>query len=132
MSGYTARAVRWDGGWELHITSSDGEIGVTQTKRLAKADQTVRDYLATLYDLDEVLDPITIVPELAGDLVTRARAARDATREAQRLAQAAAAAAREVVHDLRAEGVPTEDVAEILGVSRGRVSQLSHQATASA
>lgn len=55
-------ARRWSGGWELHIDS----IGVTQVTTLAKAERQVRDYLATLHDVDISNITVDIVPELGG------------------------------------------------------------------
>lgn len=48
-NGYQARAMRWSGGFELHI---DG-VGVTQCVDLADAEATGRSYLAIL-DRDDV------------------------------------------------------------------------------
>lgn len=119
MSSYTARAVRWKGGWELHI---DGE-GVTQCRTLAQAKQQIRDYLATVHDQDFHDAEIRIVPDLGGyeqvvfDVRTKVHRAADLQVEA-------AKDLREVTHRLRDEGLSVTDTAAILGVSRGRVSQL--------
>ncbi|WP_154814843.1 hypothetical protein [Actinophytocola xinjiangensis] len=70
---YIVRAKRWKGGWELHI---NGE-GVTQARTLASAEQVVRDYIATLHDLDEVTDDIEVVSEFdRGDSCSTTRGAR--------------------------------------------------------
>ena len=55
--------------------------------------------------------------------VAAARAATDAAADASR---EAARRSREVVRELRAEGYSVADTAAILGVSRGRISQLAH------
>jgi DNA-directed RNA polymerase specialized sigma subunit len=121
---YNVTAKRWKHGWELHI---DG-IGVTQSKTLATADQMVRDYIETLTDADVSGAEVVITPELGalGDKVTTVRAQVDAAERAQR---DAAAAKRRLADDLRAAGLSVSDTAEILGVSRGRVSQLSSRAS---
>jgi DNA-directed RNA polymerase specialized sigma24 family protein len=121
---YTVMAKRWKHGWELHI---DG-IGVTQSKTLATADQMVRDYIETLTDTDVSGAEVVITPELGalGEKVTTVRAQVDAAERAQR---DAAAAKRRLADDLRAAGLSVSDTAEILGVSRGRVSQLSSRAS---
>lgn len=116
---YTVRAKRWAHGWELHI---DG-VGVTQSTTLANAEAMVRDYIATLYDLDEVTDEVTIVPEL-GSLGKRAHDARQRTRAAEKAQRDAAHESRKVARELRREGLSVSDIAAVLGVSRGRVSQL--------
>ena len=118
---YTVTAKRWKHGRELH---SDG-IGVTQSKTLATAEQMVRDYIETLTDQDVSGADVVITPELGalGRKVTTVRAQVDAAERAQR---DAAKAKRQLADDLRAAGLSVSDTAAILGVSRGRVSQLSN------
>lgn len=119
MKAYQVTAKRWAHGWELHIEG----VGVTQSRTLAGAEQMVRDYIATLYDLDEVTEEVVITPEL-GDLSERAARARRRVREAEEARRTAAREAREAVRAMRAEGISVSDTAKILGVSRGRVSEL--------
>lgn len=118
---YAVTAKRWKHGWELHI---DG-IGVTQSKTLATAEQMVRDYIETLTDQDVSGAEVIITPELGalGKKVRTVRAQVDAAEQAQR---DAAKAKRQLAGDLRAAGLSVSDTAAILGVSRGRVSQLSN------
>lgn len=121
MTTYTVRAERWEGGWELHI---DG-LGVTQSRTLATAQRHARDYIETATGTDLTQDDVvTIIPSL-GDLTTRAERARKATRAAAAAQERAAAQAREVASDLRASGLSVQDVAAVMHVSRGRVSQLT-------
>lgn len=116
----TATAHKWDGGWELWL---DGEAA-TQVTTLDKAEQQVRDYLDTVEpDVDHNDWTVTVVAEL-GELGERVRAARSATVAAASAQEAAAKASREVARDLREAGLSVTDSAVILGVSRGRVSQL--------
>lgn len=121
MTTYTVRAERWNGGWELHV---DG-LGVTQSRTLAAAKQQARDYIETVLgtDLGDG-DDVTVVPSL-GELSDRAERARQATRDAAAAQERAAAEARAIARDLRASGLSVDDVATILRVSRGRVSQLT-------
>jgi DNA-directed RNA polymerase specialized sigma24 family protein len=116
---YTVRAVRWAHGWELHI---DGE-GVTQCRTLDQADQQVRDYLATVHDTDFDDAEIVIVPDLDGyeDVVSEVR---EKVQRASELQVEAARDLREVTRHLRDQGLSVTDTAAVLGVSRGRVSQL--------
>lgn len=116
---YTVRAVPWAHGWELHIEG----IGVTQSDSLKDADRQVRDYLETLLDEDAADAQIDMVLELGG-LDKEAREARAATIRAAEAQREAAARTRAVARRLRERGVKTADAAELLGVSRGRVSQL--------
>lgn len=121
VTTYTVRAERWDSGWELHV---DG-FGVTQSRSLATADQQVRDYIETITGADLAEhDDVTVIPSL-GELAVRAEQARMATREAAAAQERAATQARAVARELRASGLSVDDVATIMRVSRGRVSQLT-------
>jgi len=118
---YTVRAKRWARGWELHI---DGE-GVTQTRVLPGADAVARDYLASLHDADFSAAAITVVPDLGG-IEADVRRVRAESAEAAAVQARAGANARAVVRALRRDlGLSVTDTATVLGVSRGRVSQLT-------
>jgi len=119
MTTFVARARRWDRGWELHIEG----VGVTQVRRLAEAEQQARDFIATISGQSVRNDEIQLEFEL-DDLGERARKARLATQTAASMQQEAAAQIRAVVTDLRKQGFCVADIATILGVSNGRVSQL--------
>lgn len=117
---YSVRAKRWAKGWELHI---DG-VGVTQSVTLARAEEAVRDYIATVLEVDAVDGVVEITPEL-GELGAEAKAARSAVEEAAQKQVEAAERSREVARNLRASGLSVTDTAVVLGISRGRVSQLT-------
>jgi DNA-directed RNA polymerase specialized sigma24 family protein len=116
----TATARKWEHGWELWL---DGEAA-TQITTLDKAEQQVRDYLDTEEpDVDHSAWNITVVPDI-GPLGDEVAAARIATENAIAASAAAASESRRVVRHLREAGFSVTDSAAILGVSRGRVSQL--------
>jgi hypothetical protein len=117
---YHVTAKRWKHGWELHI---DG-VGVTQSRTLGTAGQMVRDYIETLTGKDASGDNIVITPEL-GDLDRKVTTVRELLAAADRQQQEARNSYRALAADLRAAGLSVSDTAAILGVSRGRVSQLS-------
>lgn len=120
MTDITATARKWEHGWELWL---DGEAA-TQVATLDKAEQQVRDYLDTEDpDLDHSTWNVTVVPDI-GILGEEVAAARDAKNEAVAASAAAASQARRVVRHLREAGFSVTDSAAILGVSRGRISQL--------
>jgi len=116
---YNVTAKRWEHGWELHI---DG-IGVTQSRLLSDAEAMVRDYLATDDISDAETAEVTISPDLGGleDLIHAVRAQTEGAQVAQ---QEAARAARNLVTQLRQAGLSVADTATILGVTKGRISQL--------
>ncbi len=112
-------AHRWRGGWELHM---DGQA-VTQVQHLADARQQMLDYLATVDPGTDYTTEILVVPEL-GELGDQARKAKIATRNAASDVVAAARQSRDAAAALRKAGIGVADVATLLGVSKGRVSQL--------
>lgn len=120
MSRYKATALQWEGGWELHI---EGE-GVTQVRTLDKAEAQVRDYLETVHERDFSDAEVEIIPDLGG----LERVVIDTRHEIEEAAAAqlrAAEHSREVARQLRKAGLSVTDTAAVLGVSRGRVSQLT-------
>jgi DNA-directed RNA polymerase specialized sigma subunit len=117
---YNVTAKRWKHGWELHING----VGVTQSRTLDTAEQMVRDYIETLTDKDASKDAVVIVPEL-GELDRKVTTVREQLAAADRQQQEARTSYRALAADLRAAGLSVSDTAAILGVSRGRVSQLS-------
>ena len=116
---YEVRARHWAHGWELHID----QIGVTQVRTLDKAEQQVRDYLETLLDIDTSDATITIHPDLDG-LEELVRGARERSRAAEAAQREAAQEVRQVARRLRDRGLSVSDTAKVMGVSRGRVSQI--------
>lgn len=116
---YTVTAKRWKHGWELHID----DVGVTQSRTLAGAEQMVRDYVETLLDVDASDADVVVVPELGG-LEDRARQVREQAKAAEQARRDSAREVRELATALRAAGLSISDTAAVLGVSRGRVSQL--------
>lgn len=122
MNGYTVRAVRWEGGWELYILDGDGqEVGVTQSHDLGDAERMVRDYL----DISGRSEAVFTLEFDIGGLEDEVREAhREAVAAA--LAQTAAAArSRHVASALKAKGLSGADIGKVMGISRGRVSQLT-------
>lgn len=112
-------ATQWDGGWELEISEDQH----TQVTTLDRAHQQIIDYLDTT---DEGVDhsgwDIRIIPDIPSWGMVNA--AREATREASIAQIRAAELSRQVAQTLREEGFSVTDSAAIMGVSRGRISQL--------
>lgn len=116
---YRVRAKHWAGGWELHID----QVGVTQVRVLDRAEQQVRDYLETLLDIDTSDAEVVIEPDLGG-LEKLIRSARERSRAAEAAQREAAQQVRDAALKLRARGLSVSDTAKVMGVSRGRVSQI--------
>lgn len=121
MTEITVEATRWARGWELEISEHEH----TQVRRLSDARQQVVDYLDTVYPQVDHSDwEINIVPSLDG-LGEQIKAAKDASKAAAQAQEDAAAQTRAVVRQLLADGVSGTDAAIIMGVSKGRISQLA-------
>ena len=121
MTEYRVRARRWDGGWELHIA---GE-GVTQARTLGQARQQVLDYLATVHDDLDLTDARVHIEYDLGGLEDEVVDVRTETARAAASQRDAARHRRQVTTTLRNLGLSVSDVAALLGVSRGRISQLT-------
>ena len=119
MTTYHVRAKHWAGGWELHID----QVGVTQVRTLDRAEQQVRDYLETLLDIDTSDAEVLIEPDLGG-LEKLVHSAQERSRAAEAAQREAAREVRDAALRLRARGLSVSDTAKVMGVSRGRVSQL--------
>lgn len=117
---YDVKAVRWARGWELHI---DG-VGVTQCDRLDEADEMVRDYLVLDDYPDAATAGVDIHPDV-GELHDRLVAMREASATADRARTESARIASETSRALRESGLSVADTAYVLGISKGRVSQLA-------
>ena len=99
-------------GWDVALPGGD----VVHVRTLDQAPAAVRERLG--------VDEVTVRPDL-GDVLGRVDAARAANAAALDATQAAARQIRAVVHELRESGLSVTDIAAIIGVSRGRVSQLA-------
>lgn len=120
MSNYMVRAKRWSGGWELHISG----VGVTQTSGLGDAEAMVRDYLRIDDYPDWDASEVTIIVDLDG-LEKEVAESRREVADAAKAQVAAAEHSRLVASKLRQRGLSINDTAKVMGVSRGRVSQLT-------
>lgn len=119
VNTYTARAVRWEHGWELHVEG----VGVTQVKTLATAEDQVRDLVETMLDIDASEADVVVYPEVGGLEVEVASTKRKAEQAAAMQVEAANESRAEA-QALRARGLSVSDIAVVMQVSRGRVSQL--------
>ena len=114
---YAVTAKKWTGGWELHIEG----VGVTQCRTLDSAARQARDYIETL--CGEVDADVSVTVDLDG-LDREVADARRQVADAAKAQEAAALASRAAARHLRDRGLSVSDSAYVMGVSRGRVSQL--------
>jgi len=119
-SEYQVTARHWEGGWELYLEDEC----VTQVRRLDQAVGQVRDYLATMRGADFSHATVNVVVDLDG-LEREVTATRRETEAAAAAQRQAAERSRALARALRARGLSVADTAAVLGISRGRVSQLA-------
>ena len=113
------KATPWVGGWELEIEQDHH----TQVVTLEHARQQVVDYLDTVEEtVDHSAWEISVVPDLEEMALVAAAVQRAQAADAARVA--AADAQRTAARALRSRGVSITDASVIMGVSRGRVSQI--------
>jgi hypothetical protein len=121
------RAVREGRLWVLHL--SDG--GITQARRLGEVEDMVIDYVSLIRGIDPAQVQVAVTGIDPGDgLNEEITAVRAAQVEATRAQEAAAARLRQTAHALRAKGLTGGEIAQVLGVSKQRVSQLTHTRSA--
>lgn len=116
---YTARARKWEHGWELHIEN----LGVTQSRTLRDAEQTVRSYVTMSTGRDSDTFEVEVVPDI-GEVAEEIAQARTANQVAEQEQRKAAFLYRSAVLRMRDDGLTGQDISTVLGVSPQRVSQL--------
>uniref|UniRef100_UPI003FD66F99 antitoxin HicB n=1 Tax=Brachybacterium tyrofermentans TaxID=47848 RepID=UPI003FD66F99 len=122
MSAVTVVATRWTQGWELTLAGE--EDVATQVRTLDKARQQIVDYLDTVDpEVDHAEWEVTVIPADEID-AQKVRAVREGTTAAARAQEEAARATRDLVADLDRKKYKSADIAGLLSISRGRVSQL--------
>jgi len=119
VSAYNVQAVKWEHGWELHVEN----VGVTQCRTLATAVQQVRDFVATMGDIDADDAKVRLSVAIGG-VEKDVERARRMTAEAIEKQHQAAAESRRVARELRHAGLSVADTAAVMDISKGRVSQL--------
>ncbi|GAB4097682.1 hypothetical protein GCM10028787_31570 [Brachybacterium horti] len=130
MSEIKVTAARWDRGWELSIPGAAGPV--TQVRTLDKAAQQIIDYLDTVDpDVDHSTWTITVTPD-DDEAAAAIQRTREATRAAAEAQKRAAHETRTLVAELDAADYLGADIAGLLGITRGRVSQLLAEARAEA
>lgn len=124
----TVRAARETQGWGLALPGEQAAFAHVRT--LDKARQrTVTHMEATGSAVDHADWTIHVIPE-DEDAAQRVRAAREGAIAAAHAQEAAARRTRKLVAALDRDGYKSADIAGLLTISRGRVSQLLAEARA--
>lgn len=120
MKTYTATASRWERGWEIDVHG----VGVTAARKLNEATYMATDYIEIMTGEAANTFRVELRVQLGGDLDAEVTAVRTATSEAQRAQEHAARQSRQLARQLKDSGLTGAEVATVLGVTPGRVSQL--------
>ena len=109
--------------WWIEIPGVD--MGFSQAKSYRQVEAMAREVISLLMDVPE--DSFDVTIEVRGDeaeVLRKVALTEEAAREAK---LAADAEKRKAITSLRATGVPVRDVAELLHVSPGWVSELGKE-----
>jgi predicted XRE-type DNA-binding protein len=125
VSEHRGRAWREGEWWVIDVE----DVGTTQARTLDKIDHMARSLVADLtgspYESVSVAVAIDLPPAIAGQV----EQLRQATSEAAELAREAAELQADVVRSLAAdEGLTGREIAALLKVTPGRVSQIARKA----
>lgn len=128
MTTLTARATREGKWWAVTVPIPGEGDQYTQGRTLNEAQEMAEDLVAMWADeLDsEDLTKADVVLAIDGTPRRLADDVKAAQKEAEAARERAAAAQARAVHAMREEGMTMEDIARIMGVSKGRVSQLAN------
>jgi hypothetical protein len=125
----TATATRTGQWWAIEVPDVAGGLH-TQARRLDQIASAVADAVALVADVSPDTIEVVVIPKVPQADAELIEAARDASLEAASAAERASRLSRQVVEQLRAEGMTVRDVGGLLGVSPQRVSQLVETAPA--
>jgi hypothetical protein len=113
----------------IHVPDIDG---LTQARRLSEVEEMARSLIAISTDArleDVAVDVVSIrmdSPHFA-ELLGKAESIKDRRGQIRKLEESVLRDSREFAYYLNADGVPVRDIAELLGVSPQRVSQLLNE-----
>jgi DNA-directed RNA polymerase specialized sigma subunit len=129
MTSYTVTATRDGGWWSLIATDVDGREVASQSRRLGQADAAIREAIALVLDVDVASFDVEVVPVLDQTAVSEETLeVLELRRQLAQLTERSRRLTPHAVTELRAAGLTVRDVAELLGVTPSRVSQIEHQA----
>lgn len=123
---YTVRAQRRERWWILVTPEVPGAL--SQVRSLVQAEEYIREAIAFILHVEPGSFNVNVVPDLPGltEKAAQVRADIAALDAAQRKV---AAQSRDVVAQLKAQGLTQQDIAAVMGVSPQRVSQIARHAS---
>jgi len=128
VTTYAVTATRDGDWWALVAKNVAGREVASQSRRLDVAEQVIREAIALVLDVEPNAFDVTITPVL--DQVMVSQGTLDLLGLRRTLADLSDRARRgtpRAVAELRGAGLTVRDVAELLGVTPSRVSQIEKQ-----
>lgn len=122
---YKVRAFR-SGGWWALIADAGGREVASQATRLDQAGEMIRDAIAIALDVRDDAFAVEIYPELPLEFDNLVGTAQDLRAQYMSLGAELSHATAKAVKKLRARGLSVRDVAYLLHLTPGRVSQIEH------
>ncbi|GGI09869.1 helix-turn-helix domain-containing protein [Egicoccus halophilus] len=128
MSTYRVTATRDGDWWSLVAYDVEGREVASQSRRLDQADAAIREAIALVLDIDGDAFEVDISPDLRRvDVSDDTLEALELRRALAELSDRARRRTPAAVAELRAAGLTVRDVAQLLGVTPSRVSQIEKQ-----
>jgi DNA-directed RNA polymerase sigma subunit (sigma70/sigma32) len=128
VNTYHATATRYGDWWSLVAHDVEGREVASQSRRLDQADAAIREAIALVLDVDGDAFELAILPDLRHVEVS------DDTLEALELRRALTELSDQArrrtpagVAELGAAGLTVRDVAQLLGLTPSRISQIEKQ-----
>jgi predicted XRE-type DNA-binding protein len=126
MSQYTGRAWREGDWWVIDVEG----VGATQARTLDRVDHMARSLVADMTGSDYATVAVNVTVDLPPDVAAQVETLRRKSEEAAAAAQEAAELQAQIVAFLTTDaGLTGREVAAILKVTPGRVSQIARKAS---
>jgi DNA-directed RNA polymerase specialized sigma subunit len=130
VNTYQVTATRDGDWWSLVAHDVEGREVASQARRLDQADAAIREAIALVLDVDGDAFEVSISPDLRHlDVSDDTLEALELRRALTELSNQARRRTPIAVAELRAAGLTVRDVAQLLGVTPSRISQIEKQVT---
>ncbi|MEX2328083.1 MAG: hypothetical protein WD575_00015 [Nitriliruptoraceae bacterium] len=128
MTTYRVTARRDGDWWSLVADDVNGREVASQCRRLDLADSAIREAIALVLDVEADVFNVQVIAEVEGMPVSKETLELlELRRQLAQLGERSRRGTPNAVRELRAAGLTVRDVAELLGVTPSRVSQIDKQ-----
>jgi DNA-directed RNA polymerase specialized sigma subunit len=128
MTTYRVTATRDGDWWSLVAEDVNDREVASQARRLDQAEPAIREAIALVLDVDEDTFEVEVVPVLDLPPVSdETLELLEVRRELSELSERSRRGTPKAVAELRAAGLTVRDVAQLLGMTPSRVSQIQKE-----